>query len=472
MNNHHLTAQNKVKHPALAMAGMLLGAFIGMLSETSLNIALPKLMAAFHTNLATIQWLVTGYMLVIGIILPLSSLISRWFTNRQITVFGLGAFIVGAAISACADSFSVLLAGRMIQGIGTGLILPLMFATAMQIFPPQKMGAALGICSLVIMFAPAIGPTLTGIILDVLSWRWIFWLFIPFLLIAMAFALGFLENVNHISRPHIDWLSIIESAVGFSGLVIGTSLASRDGWLSVPVLSALIIGIVVLVFYAHRQLHLTEPILNLKVFKTSEFTTGALLVMLDFGVILSIMYLMPNYLQKGMLVPVAMTGIIMLPGGIVNAVVSAIAGRLYDNVGARKPAIAGFILALVGALLFAFANSKSSLAYVIAAHVILMIGCPLAMSPSSTNALSSLSGLQSADGSTILNTMQQIVGALATALATSFYEAGRITATGSRALRYTQGFHWGIYFAIVLIIIALAFSFRLAKNKPASQDIA
>ncbi|WP_283583031.1 DHA2 family efflux MFS transporter permease subunit [Limosilactobacillus difficilis] len=454
------------------MAGMLLGAFVGMLSETSLNTALPKLMAAFHTNLATIQWLVTGYMLVIGIILPLSSLISRWFTNRQITVFGLGAFIVGAAISACADSFSVLLAGRMIQGIGTGLILPLMFATAMQIFPPQKMGAALGICSLVIMFAPAIGPTLTGIILGFLSWRWIFWLFIPFLLIAMTFSLGFLENVNHISRPHIDWLSIIESAVGFSGLVIGTSLASRDGWLSVPVLSALIIGIIVLAFYVYRQLHLTEPILNLKVFKKSEFTTGALLVMLDFGVILSIMYLMPNYLQKGMLVPVAMTGIIMLPGGIVNAVVSAIAGRLYDNVGARKPAIAGFILALVGALLFAFANSKSSLAYVIAAHVILMIGCPLAMSPSSTNALSSLSGLQSADGSTILNTMQQIVGALATALATSFYEAGRITATGSRALRYTQGFHWGIYFAIVLIIIALAFSFRLAKNKPASQDIA
>ena len=454
------------------MAGMLLGAFVGMLSETSLNIALPKLMAAFHTNLATIQWLVTGYMLVIGIILPLSSLISRWFTNRQITVFGLGAFIVGAAISACADSFSVLLAGRMIQGIGTGLILPLMFATAMQIFPPQKMGAALGICSLVIMFAPAIGPTLTGIILGFLSWRWIFWLFIPFLLIAMTFSLGFLENVNHISRPHIDWLSIIESAVGFSGLVIGTSLASRDGWLSVPVLSALIIGIIVLAFYVYRQLHLTEPILNLKVFKKSEFTTGTLLVMLDFGVILSIMYLMPNYLQKGMLVPVAMTGIIMLPGGIVNAVVSAIAGRLYDNVGARKPSIAGFILALVGALLFAFANSKSSLAYVIAAHVILMIGCPLAMSPSSTNALSSLSGLQSADGSTILNTMQQIVGALATALATSFYEAGRITATGSRALSYTQGFHWGIYFAIVLIIIALAFSFRLAKNKPASQDIA
>lgn len=471
MNNNHLTARHQINHPKLAMAGMLLGAFVGMLSETSLNIALPKLMVAFHTNLATIQWLVTGYMLVIGIILPLSSLISKWFTSRQITVFGLGAFIIGAAISACADSFGVLLTGRMIQGIGTGLIIPLMFTVAMQIFPPQKLGAVLGICALVIMFAPAIGPTLTGIILGLASWRWIFWLFIPFLVIAMLFAFGFLDNVNHISKPHVDWLSIVESAVGFSGLVMGASLASRDGWLSAPVLSSLVIGIIVLIFYAHRQLHLKEPILNLKVFRSGTFTTGSLLVMLDFGIILAIMYLMPNYLQNGMAVPVAMTGIVMLPGGIVNAIVSALAGRLYDSVGARTPATIGFILAFIGALMFALANAKSPLAYIIAAHVILMIGCPLAMSPCQTSALGSLNGLESADGSTILNTMQQIVGALATALATSFYEAGRISASGKLALRYTQGFHWGIYFAMVLVIIAIVMSFRLAKRNQSSEDL-
>lgn len=471
MNNNHLTARHSIKHPKLAMAAMLLGAFVGMLSETSLNIALPKLMLAFHTNLATIQWLVTGYMLVIGIILPLSSLISKWFTSRQITVFGLGAFIIGAAISACANDFAILLAGRMIQGIGTGLIIPLMFAVAMQIFPPQKLGGVLGICALVIMFAPAIGPTLTGLILGKFTWRWIFWLFIPFLAIAMILAIGFLDNVNHISRPHVDWLSIIESAIGFSGLVIGASLASRDGWLSAPVLLALVIGVIVLAFYAHRQLNLTEPILNLKLFKTSAFTTGSILVMLDFGIILAAMYLLPNYLQNGMGVPVAMTGIIMLPGGIVNAIVSALAGRLYDSIGAKRPVMAGFALAFIGALMFAFAHSKSAIIYMILAHVVLMIGCPLAMSPSQTSALGSLNALESADGSTILNTMQQIVGAMSTALATSFYEAGRHAISASTAIRYTQGFHWGIYFVLVLIILAILGSFRLAKQRSSSADV-
>lgn len=147
---------------------------MGIFSETSLNIALPKLMAALQVNTATIQWLVTGYMLVIGIVLPLSSLISKWFTTRQIITFALAVFMIGAVISALGSTFAVVLIGRMIQGIGTGLILPLMFAVVMQIFPPQKIGAVMGVCALVIMFAPAIGPTLTGLILAKLSWQWIF----------------------------------------------------------------------------------------------------------------------------------------------------------------------------------------------------------------------------------------------------------------------------------------------------------
>lgn len=151
------THQQHVRHPKLAMVSMLLGAFVGMLSETSLNIALPQLTLAFRTNTATIQWLVTGYMLVIGIILPLSSMISKWFTTRQIIIFALLDFIVGAMISALAPNFAILLTGRMIQGIATGLILPLMFAVVMQIFPPQKIGAVMGVCALVIMFAPVIG---------------------------------------------------------------------------------------------------------------------------------------------------------------------------------------------------------------------------------------------------------------------------------------------------------------------------
>lgn len=438
-----LQARKQVAHPGLMMVSMLLGAFVGMFSETSLNIALPKLMAAFQVSTSTIQWLVTGYMLIIGIILPLSSIITKWFTTRQVIIFALIDFMVGACISALAHNFTILLIGRMIQGIGT----------------------VLGMCALVIMFAPAIGPTLTGLILAKLSWQWIFWLFIPFLFIALIFAITPLENVGEITKPHVDVLSIIESAVGCSGLVIGASLASEDGWTSPTVLSALIIGIIVLIFYTHRQLHLEEPILNLHIFKYAAFTIGSSIVMLDFGIILSTMYLLPLFYQRGLLVSVALTGLVMLPGGIINAATSAVAGRLYDSIGAKRPVLIGFVLALFGALMLAFTTSHSALLYVICAHIILMIGCPLAMSPAQTSALSTLSGLESGDGSTIMNTMQQVIGALATALATGCLAWGSSSISGSEAIRFTNGFHYGIYFAIILIVVALLLSFKIKDQK-------
>lgn len=189
-------ARVPVAHPMLAMMGMLIGGFVGMFSETSLNIALPQLMAQLHVSTATVQWLVTGYMLMIGIVLPLSSLITKWFTTRQVILFALIDFAVGAIISASAPGFGVLLFGRMIQGIATGLILPLMFTVAMQIFPPYKLGAAMGMVGLVIMFAPAVGPTIAGAILGLASWRWIFWLFIPFLIIAFIFAVTSLKTLR------------------------------------------------------------------------------------------------------------------------------------------------------------------------------------------------------------------------------------------------------------------------------------
>ena len=396
-------------------------------------------------------------MLVIGIVLPLSSLINRWFTTRQVIIFALSDFIIGAAISALGSSFAVVLVGRMIQGIGTGLILPLMFAVVMQIFPPRKIGAVMGMCALVIMFAPAVGSTLTGLILGKLSWNWIFWLFIPFLAIALLFAITSLENVGNVTRPHVDGLSIVESAIGCSGLVIGASLSSRFGWLSVPVITALATGVVVLAFYTHRQLHLAEPILNLRIFKHRAFAIGTGLVMLDFGIILSSMYLLPMYIQNGLLLLVAMAGMIMLPGGVTNAITSAIAGRLYDNVGAKRPALVGVVLALVGVLMLLTTSTRTTVTFVIAAHVILIIGCPLFMAPSQTSALNALPGISSNDGSTILNTMQQIVGAVATAVATSLLELGRRGTAGTAAARFTTGAHYGFCFTLILAIITFVF---------------
>lgn len=458
----------EVKHPWLTMAGMMIGAFVGMLSETSLNIALPQLMKVFGLEPSTVQWLVTGYMLVIGIILPFSSLLTKWFTTRQLVIFALIDFIVGAVISALAPNFALLLTGRMIQGIGTGMIIPLMFTVVMTIFPPFKLGAAMGMCSLVIMFAPAIGPTVTGLILGKLSWNWIFWMFIPFLVLALIFSLFNLENVGHVTKPHVDILSIIESAVAFSTLVMGVSFASSLGWTSPVVLGLLVVGIIVLTLYVRRQLSLTEPILNLSIFKKAAFAKGTACVMIDFSIILSSMYLLPQYIQSGMLLAVALTGIIMLPGGIVNAAVSAFAGRLCDTIGGKKPAAIGFAIAALGALMLLFANKDSSIAYVITAHIVLMIGAPLAMSPSQTFALNSLTGFESADGSTILNTLQQVVGAIATALATSFLAFGQHAYAGSNhAAAFTNGVHYGLYFTLALAIVGLLIALTFNEKKTA-----
>lgn len=377
-------------------------------------------MKSFQLNSGTIQWLVTGYMLVIGVILPFSSLLTKWFSTRQIVIIGLLDFIFGVIIAATAPNFIILLIGRMIQGLGTGLILPLMFTVAMLIFPPYKMGTAMGVCALVIMLAPAIGPTITGIILGKLTWNWIFWFFMPFLVVALICAIIGLPNTGKITRPKIDILSLLESVVGFASLVMGVSFASNMGWTAPTVLLMLAIAVIILILYVYRQLHLEQPIINLRVFKKLAFAQGAICVMLDFAIILSAMYLLPQYLQRGLLLPVALTGIVMLPGGIINALVSAFAGRLYDSVGAKIPAVLGFTIAIIGLIMLIFSNPTSSIIYVIVTNIIIMIGCPLAMSPAQTHALNALKGAESADGSTILNTMQQIIGAVATALATSF----------------------------------------------------
>lgn len=448
----------KVKRPWLAILPLLLGAFVGMFSETSLNIALPQLMKDLSVSQAAIQWLVTGYMLVIGIVLPLSSLLTKWFSTKKLVLFGLGTFIIGSLISGFGLNFNMVLAGRMIQGIGTGIILPLMFTVAMLIFPASKLGSVNGILALVIMFAPAIGPTLTGLILEIGSWRDIFFTFALFLVIAFLIGIFTLKNVARLSRPKVDFISIILSAVAFSGLIAGASFASELGWLSGQVLACLIVGIVALILYVHRQLKLPNPVLNLRVFKHRNFVLGSVLVMIDFGIILSAMYILPQFLQNGLLVAVALTGVIMLPGGLVNALVSEFAGRMYDSLGAKTPTRLGFIIAFIGAVMLSLVSTHSAIWYIILAHIILMIGAPLAMSPAQTSALNSLEMKESADGSAVLNTLQQIVGALATALATSFLTLGRDAVTGSSAFKFTNGVHYGMYFTCVLAVIGFIIS--------------
>lgn len=467
-------ARVKVAHPYLTMMGLYLGGFTGMFSETCLNIALPQLGVAFGVDTAITQWLVIGYMLVIGLVMPFASILMKWFFVRKLTLFSLGAFIAGSLVSGCAPTFEVLLFGRLVQGIGTGLVLPMMFSMVLEVFPPCKIGAAMGVTALIIMFAPAIGPTLSGILLGIFSWRAIFFSFVVVLVVGVAFASKFLVDPYELTRPSVDALSCVLSCIGFGGLVLGVGLASSYGWASAQVLAPLACGIVALVWYARRQLMIDVPIINVRIFGIRGFVLGGAAMMINFGITLSAMFLLPQFIQNAMGVAVAMTGIIMLPGGIVNAIVSMLAGRLYDRVGARIPARIGFALSIAGSIMLLLAMESSTIAYVIVAHIVLMIGVPLAMSPCQTSALNSLPPQLSADGSTALNAMQQVLGAIATAVATSLLGLGQASyyAAGgtSAAEGFTAGSHWGFAFTFVLAVCGLLVALML-KQRAEKTDV-
>lgn len=460
-------AHVQVKHPYLTLMGLYLGGFTGMYSETSLNIALPQLSGAFGVDISIVQWLVVGYMLVIGLILPFSSLLTKWFSARKLTLFALGAFAVGSLISGCANSFAIALIGRCIQGIGTGIVLPLMFAMVMEVMPPHKIGAAMGTTSLIIMFAPVIGPTLSGILIAVASWRAVFFSFVFFLAIGMVFAARFLVNPYELARPSVDAASVILSCLGFGGIVLGSGMASDFGWTSAPVLAAFAVGVIALVVYARRQLASEAPILNLRVFGKRGFANGSIAVMANFAVTLSAMYVLPQFYQNAMGLPVDVAGLLLLPGGIVNMIVSVFAGRIYDRVGARMPAIVGLVVSITGAGLLATCTPATPVALVVFFNILLMIGVPLAMSPMQTHALSSLPPRLNTDGSTIMNTGQQVLGAVATAIATSLLTSGSasyLTQNPSATqMAFAAGAREVFVFAVVCAVVGLVFGCRLKK---------
>lgn len=388
------------QHPFLIMLGLYIGAFVGMYSETSLNIALPELSKTFGLPISTIQLLVVGYMMIIGIVLPFASLLMKTFKVKTLTLFSLTSFFIGSILSAAAPNFGLLLTGRMIQGIGTGLILPILFALTMEVFPIQKLGAAMGMAALIIMFAPAVGPTLAEILLGIASWRLIFASFAVFLAIAWILAFNFIESPFELTKPKIDLLSTITSALGFGGIFLGFSLASEYSFQSpIVVVSSLVIGLI------------------------------------------------------------ALTGMIMLPGGILNAVVSFASGKLYDKMGPKVLVPLGFIFTLVGAFLFSRFSTDTSIGYVIFCHLLLMIGIPLSMSPAQSSGLSDLPPHLSTDGSTIINTFQQVIGAICTALTTCILQLGQSANAQTSQQDFVNGTHMSTYFVIGLAILGLILSF-------------
>ena len=466
--------QDQVIKPTPILISFLIAGFIGLFSETALNMALNSLMKEFDVVSSTVQWLTTGYLLTMGVLIPVSALLIKWFSTRQLFIASLIFSIIGAVVAAMAPVFGVLLLGRVIQAIGTGLLIPLMFNTVLLIFPINKRGTIMGLMGLVMMVAPAIGPAASGLILEKLSWNWIFWVTLPFLFLALAAGIIFMQNVSEITKPKIDILSIVLSTIGFGSIVYGFSIAGQSGWGSTIVISTITVGVLSLAVFSVRQLMMKTPMLDLRAFKYPMFALGVSSVLVTFMIILSSMILLPLYLQTGLGLATLAAGMILLPGGIVNGIMSPITGRIFDMYGPRGLVMPGFIIMII--MLFGLSNmtTETSVIMIILLHTFLMIGVSMVMMPAQANGLNQLPRELYADGTALLNTLQQVSGAVGTAVAITIMSTSQTaylnnltdkTSPTAISESLTAGVQTAFLFGLTLAIIGFVMSFFIKSSR-------
>jgi len=460
--------------PIPILIAFLIAGFVGLFSETALNMALGNLMIEFDVVSSTVQWITTGYLLTMGILIPVSALLIQWFSTRQLFVASLLFSIAGAIVSGMAPILEVLLLGRVIQAIGTGLLIPLMFNTVLVIFPIHKRGTIMGLVGLVMMSAPAIGPATAGLIIEVLSWNWILWLLIPFLLFSLVYGLLFVQNVTTLTKPKIDVLSILLSTIGFGGIVYGFSVAGHKGWGSPVVISTLITGIMSLIIFSSRQFKLDKPMLDLRTLKYPMFTLALLSVSATFMIILSSMILLPLYLQIGLGLTALTAGLILMPGGALNGILSPVAGRVYDIYGPKWLLTPGFIIMIIMLWQLSNVTTETTIPMAIFLHSGLMIGVTFVMMPVQTHGLNALPKNLYPDGTALINTLLQVSGSIGTALAITIMSTSQSNFLKTVAdpsdpslasTSLTAGVQTAFILGIVLAVFGLMISFFIKSPK-------
>ncbi|MFB5761449.1 DHA2 family efflux MFS transporter permease subunit [Paenibacillus medicaginis] len=457
------------------MFALIVGMFVAALNETLMGNALPELMKSFGVSATTAQWLATAYLLVVGVLVPVTAVLQQWFTTRQMFLSAMSLFFVGTVISAVSPEFGVLLIGRIIQAIGTGVLLPLTMNIIMTIFPPEKRGGAMGMLGLVVMFAPAIGPTISGLIVDGLSWRWLFYLVIPFALFAIIVGFAVLKNVSDVTKPRVDFLSIGLSTIGFGGIVFGFSKAGELGW-SVPlVIWTITAGGIALALFVWRQLLLKEPVMDLRAFRYPTFALVAVLLFVLLMTFFSSAIMLPMFMQGVLLMTAFQSGLILLPGGIVNGLMAPISGKLFDKFGPRVLVIPGLVVAAASLWLFTRFDETTTTGFLVAVHIALMVGIALVMMPAQTAGLNQLPRHLHPHGTAILNTLQQVSGAIGTALYISIMSSGQKQYLSGASdpqspVEIAKGLAAGInnafWIGVILAFVAFLLGLLLRKGKP------
>ncbi|OZM81956.1 DHA2 family efflux MFS transporter permease subunit [Pseudonocardia sp. MH-G8] len=443
---------------ASVVIALLVGSAFGMiLNETIMSVALPALIADLHISVATAQWLTSGFLLTMAVVIPITGFLLQRFPPRQIYLASMTLFSLGTLICALAPGFPVLLTGRVVQAAGTAVMVPLLMTSVLRLVPAERRGTMMGTITVVIAVAPAIGPTLSGVILTALGWRWMFWIVLPLALIALAAGLRWLHVTADVRPVPLDVVSVLLSALGFGGLIYGLSSvgeAARGGAQMPPWLPTAI-GAVALAVFVARQLRLQDAgnaLLDLRPLRHRPFVVSIVLVVLSMMSLFGVLILLPLFLQDVMGVDAFVTGLAVLPGGLVMGLLGPVVGRLYDRVGARKLVIPGAVVLAVALWAFTTLTATSPLGMVVAMHVVLVVGLSLMLTPLITDALGRLPGDLDSHGSAIMATLQQVAGAAGTALFITVMALGSASGAAGTDM---AGAHAAFLCAAIIATVAL-----------------
>ncbi len=423
--------------------------FSGVVVETAMNVTFPSLMTEFGVGTSTVQWITTGYLLILSIIIPASSWLKRRFTTKRIFVTAITLFIIGTVMCAVAPVFALLLLGRLIQGVGTGIALPLMFNIVLEQVPYEKMGLMMGTASLITAIAPAVGPSLGGMIVNTLGWRMIFVALLPLLVISLFMGVSGIRQVSATEKINFNVRDFFFLAGGFACFIFGINQASKSGWLSAPVIAMLIAAVFALAVFCRRSRKSDSPVIRLQVFRCAPFTLSVAAIVSVQFICLGAGFLIPNYAQLVMGENAFTAGCLLLPGCILGACTTPLGGRLLDRFGAKLPIPTGNIFIIISTCLFALFLHSASIAAIIIFYVLFAFGQSFSMGTNMTNGLSYLPDELNSDGNAVINTMQQLSGAVGTCVVSTIVASSQAAQSVASAL--TEGTLIGTQSAFVVL---------------------
>ena len=398
------------------LAAMLFGMFIAILNQTLLNVALPKINTEFNISASTGQWLMTGFMLVNGILIPISAFLFNKYSYRKLFIIGLALFTLGSLVCAISFNFPIMMSGRILQAIGAGILMPLGSNVIVTIFPPEKRGVAMGTMGIAMILAPAIGPTLSGYIVQNYHWNVMFYGMFFIGIIAIVIGLFWFKLYQSTTNPKADIPGIIYSTIGFGSLLYGFSEAGNKGWGSTEIVTMFIVGTVFIIFFILRELRMKAPMLSLEVLKYPTYTLTTVINMIVMMSLYGGMILLPLYLQNLRGFSALDSGLLLLPGALVMGALGPVAGKLLDTIGIKPLAIFGIGIMTYATWELSKLNMDTTYLHIMWIYIVRSFGMAFVMMPIITAGMNALPPRLISHGNAFVNTMRQLAGSIGTAI--------------------------------------------------------